>query len=986
MHDYSLAHGIGPGERNDKDDLAGFGRGLERATRLDPWLPHAWPMAAFPEAHTSDGYMPGFGGALRGFQIDAGLYPDGVARPGGPTERALAAALDPDRGGRSISADEVYRGAPPGTTTVPTGRPADSGVKAAAELRKLAQRAAAAGAPNSRDGGKSSSNGGAGASRPPVATVPPPRIRQPVGEGGVNAHGDLLQAQRNLARLGYAPPVAGIGETLAARSAAVQAGLRAYQHAKGLKTDGRMTAGGETERQLHRQIQAQQKILKKQVEVDAKRAANDLAEGGASGGAASTAARTLGARTAGAKVEAAAKQAYAEALDRMKRGMAGTTADSGAGTGAPATAATGSVAKADGEIRIDEFPGAGTAPVPANGTPVEAKAGTGGNRSAAGRDQHTADTPASPGKPADATAGAEKNRPQGIAAHPIVRARVRRAEQRAEAQKRAAQRAKEAAEKAAYDSDQEKSNELLRDRIGTDALSLTPDRKRKLALDVAVEAGSPPSASTGWFDELGQDVERAQGRSLTGNGDTAHSAQDRRTLLEGYAYLERVRALVEAKPHNWLGVTPRWRALAGVVESLEKGESPKTEDERVALMVRAGRRIDENFRQSRGDSLRLIGEFMSFVPGPGEAIALVQGIDAFLDGERAAAAGRSDEAEKLRVEAAILLATAIPGAGRLVKLLHKATKSLGAKTGRSLTALAERVQKRAQGKEGRGRSHSPASRRKKNTEDGGKVPVPGPWKLWLEQRLIDVPSLKQDTAQKMLFRITRPRKGLGRNPNVAQVFEGVLPELTRRQRRNIRKKYRRMFGPAGEEHLVWLMKSAGDDTVQHTNKHFKAGGVRFGADAHTTYKYGVTRRNRLAPVRNTDGGTIFDHKAGGGARTTKAQDEAQARMKEGKPAKAMDKHWGAKAKDVRIAKSDFHEYNLRQIEKIIVEDLGIGKYLTPRQIDRVMRNVTELHKASMPSRAIKFGSVMAFVMISAAVMAAQSDSGQDDDAPYPVTP
>ena len=109
MHDYSLVHGIGPGERNDKDDLAGFGRGLERATRLDPWLPHAWPMAAFPEAHTSDGYMPGFGGALRGFQIDAGLYPDGVARPGGPTERALAAALDPDRGGRRDRADRTLQ-------------------------------------------------------------------------------------------------------------------------------------------------------------------------------------------------------------------------------------------------------------------------------------------------------------------------------------------------------------------------------------------------------------------------------------------------------------------------------------------------------------------------------------------------------------------------------------------------------------------------------------------------------------------------------------------------------------------------------------------------------------------------------------------------------------------------------------------------------------------------------------------------------------
>ena len=72
---------------------------------------------------------------------------------------------------------------------------------------------------------------------------------------------------------------------------------------------------------------------------------------------------------------------------------------------------------------------------------------------------------------------------------------------------------------------------------------------------------------------------------------------------------------------------------------------------------------------------------------------------------------------------------------------------------------------------------------------------------------------------------------------------------------------------------------------------------------------------------------------------------------------------------------------------IIVDDLGIGKYLNPKQIDRVMRNVTELHKASMPSRALKFGSVMAFVMISAAVMAAHSDSRRGNgDTPYPVTP
>ena len=253
--------------------------------------------------------------------------------------------------------------------------------------------------------------------------MPPPRIRQPVGKGGVNAHGDLLQAQRNLARLGYAPPVAGIGETLAARSAAVQAGLRAYQEAKGLKTDGRMTAGGETERQLHRQIQLQQDNLKIQADADAKQAAKDLAAGGAAtgggtGGAQSTAARTLGARTTGAKVETAAKQAYTEALDRMKRGMAGAAAGSGAEAGTAATAATGSVAKADGEIRMDHLPTDRTAPSPAEGKLVEVKAGTVGKRPAAASGESVAGN--SDGAQRNLQdRSAAKHPPSG--AHPLIR-------------------------------------------------------------------------------------------------------------------------------------------------------------------------------------------------------------------------------------------------------------------------------------------------------------------------------------------------------------------------------------------------------------------------------------------------------------------------------------------------------------------------------------------------------------------------------------
>ena len=930
MYKFSLAHGIGPSERNDRDDLAGFGRELERATGLDPWLPHAWPMAAFPEAHTSDGYMPGFGGALRGFQIAAGLYPDGVARRGGPTERALAAALNPDRGGRSISADEVYRGAPPGAATVPAGRPADGGVKAAVQLQKLGHRAATAGARDRQHGGGNGSKSSGGASRPPVATVPPPRIRQPVGAGGVNAHGDLLQAQRNLARLGYASPVAGIGEPPAARLAAVQAGLRAYQEAKGLKTDGRMTAGGETERLLYRQVQKQQENLKKQADADAKQAAKDLIAGrtnGANAGPESTAARNLGARMTGAKVEAQQREAYAETRDSVKRVAAGAKDGSGAEAGA--------------------------------------------------------------------NAGVDRKRPQGVAAHPLVRSRVRRAEQRADAQKQAAHRAKEAAQKAAYDADQEKSNDLLRDRIGTDALSLTPERERKLALEVAGEAGSLPSASTGWFDELGQDVERAQGRSLTGNGDTAHSAQDGRTLLEGYAYLERVRALVEAKPHNWLGVTPRWRALAAVVESLEKDRSPKTDEERVALMVRAGRRLDDLYRKSRGEHLRLIGDFMSFVPGPGEAIALVQGFDAFLDGERAAAAGRAGEAEKLRVEAAILFATAIPGAGRLVKLLHKAAKSLGAKTGRSLTALAERVKKRTQAKDGGGSDGasaagngqaSPAGKREKDRSDSTAAgestslkpgAAPKDTILKLERWGYRIPGLDKAVSQRVVARMMEAKRTVGKNPTFDDIFEEVVRDLPEATQKTLRASFSNYLGAAGEMNLVFLLGKAGAKNIERTSRRFEVEDTTFAFDVLTDSALRVRKGplgKRAVPVRKSSGmKTGTDSKLGPESDPSKNQRKAHADIEEGKVAKAVTDPEQVRVDQAAFLRQDFRELHLPAIQAGFRESLERQNLLTGAQIEQVMQNLAAYHKLSRSGVSVTAGEVFAFTIMSVAMMKALED-------------
>ena len=571
---------------------------------------------------------------------------------------------------------------------------------------------------------------------------------------------------------------------------------------------------------------------------------------------------------------------------------------------------------------------------------------------------------------------------------------MRRAEQRAEAQKRAAQRAKEAAEKAAYDSNQEKSNELLRDRIGAKGLSLTPEQERKLALDVAVEAGSLPSASTGWFDELGQEVERAQGRSLTGNGDTAHSAQDRRTLLEGYAYLERVRALVEAKPHNWLGVTPRWRALAGVVASLEKDGSLKTEDERVALMVRAGRRIDENFRQSRGDSLRLIGEFMSFVPGPGEAIALVQGIDAFLDGERAAAAGRSDEAKKLRVEAAILFATAIPGAGRLVKLLHKAAKSLGKKTGRSLTALAERVQKRGQGKDGRSGDGSSAAQNEKAPPKGeekrgqtdnsaGKNDSPKPGDvpkdsiLKLERWGYRIPGLDKAVSQRVLARMMEAKRTVGKNPTFDDIFEEVVRDLPADVQKKMRASFSNYIGAAGERNLVFLLDKAGAKNIERTSRRFEVEDTTFAFDVLTDSALRVRKGplgNRAVPVRKSSGmKTGTDSKLGPESDPSKNQRKAHADIEEGKVATAVTDPEQVRVDQAAFLRQDFRELHLPAIQAGFRESLERQNLLTGAQIEQVMQNLAAYHKLSRSGVSVTAGEVFAFTIMSVAMMKALED-------------
>ena len=631
MYKYSLTHGIGPGERNGRRDLAAFGKKLERAAGLDPWLPHAWPMAAFPEARTSDGYTPGFGGALRGFQILAGLDPDGVARRGGPTERALDAALDPARPGRTIDADEVYRGAAPGTGSVGRDRPADGGVKAAAKIRKLAHKAgtAQADAGRARDGG---------ALRPlSIPTVPPPRIRRPVGAGGVNDRNDLLQARRNLARVGYAPRLRGVGEPAAMHGAAVRNGLLAYQQARGLKADGLMRPGGETERALHRQIAVQQQRLKDQAKKDAAKARRDLAT--VSGTVRNADAETLGARYTGAAFDKQRSEAYAETLDRMKRGHR----KAGAETDAPAIAVTGSADKTPGEIRIDENPDA-------------------------------------------ATAGTETKPPEGVAARSIPPATTFRAARLAEAQKRA--EADRHAGLGDIEHEAERRERERRQRAADRAFRLGRDRSAdavktmRRGLDIAIEHGALPRNYRPW-------LERTFGpRASSGSPETYLAALDRLNALR-----ERRRAVFDTLP-------ARLRTAVAVHRHIESTYGGIGADGELAAASEARRRRTELIQGAvddlhRPDVLKNLGIAADWLPVIGEVKSGVEALIALRNHAAARRRGDEEAAARYGEEAAWGLAGLVPVLSysrkgrKLLKLLAAPVTRLNAKAGREFARKVE---------------------------------------------------------------------------------------------------------------------------------------------------------------------------------------------------------------------------------------------------------------------------------------------------------
>jgi peptidoglycan hydrolase-like protein with peptidoglycan-binding domain len=78
--DYHTAHTVGTGQSNPADV-----RKVRSALRRTGY-------GRFPPRGATN-VTPGLARAIRNFQTEYGLKPDGVIRPGGPTERALSMTL-----------------------------------------------------------------------------------------------------------------------------------------------------------------------------------------------------------------------------------------------------------------------------------------------------------------------------------------------------------------------------------------------------------------------------------------------------------------------------------------------------------------------------------------------------------------------------------------------------------------------------------------------------------------------------------------------------------------------------------------------------------------------------------------------------------------------------------------------------------------------------------------------------------------------------
>lgn len=870
-----LTNGIGLGLPNTADDLASLGGRLERATGLTPWMTGTDTGPArnhFAEAGTADEYTPAFGGAIRGFQIQAGLDPDGIALPGGPTERALDATLN--SGG--AAADDVY-----GFASAETGggaariahrptRPKDGGARRASAIRDTAQK--------SEIRGLSAGAGIDGKAAIPI--VPPPAIRQPVGRGAANASGDRLQAQRTLSRVGFAPRVT----EQSATGKAISNGLRAYQQAKGLKADGLMKPGGPTERRLHKQIKSQQQALKQNWAEEVDRVIAEARAGidGTEGVNTTDSAKTLAARRIGAKLDAQ----RTETLKAVAKGVNQRAAIIPVADGPePGTDARDGITRAQDRKRplADRKPDPGSAEEAANAEERRKR-----NRTLDARTQS--------GQPGAFRPVFDTVRK----AHLWIKDNKGSPQSREEAKRMVGR----AAIKAGLQVPDQNALIALVDRkdFASKPLAATNDEiYRRLA------GGKTPAEAA---HERKAALEAAEMRKHAGLGDVEHRAdkESRFAVIAGHR-LPKVTATLYFRI-----LKARKEDATALHHQISRAPLGKFQKSRLRLMLNEKTSGDGKFPKERAES---------FLPTLSE---------------------RERRVEKLRSSAAHFM----PGAGFAHGL-------------RGRPGFGKRPTTAAQ-------ADLHANRKRESSADRPQDHI-----LQQERLLLSIPGVRRATSQKILNRMMDMKRNVGRNPSVDDILRGALDDLPVASQKRVKAAVRSFLGRGGEYSVIKLLQMAGAEGAVHTNRLFYVTAVRFGFDGLMNWRIrradGTSKRVKL--VKNEAGmSTGVEVKTGSGAALTPNQRVGhKAINKKDRVANSVTDDDPVTVNRAEMLRQDFHETNLKELQRSFREGFKRQGLLSPEQVDQVMKNLAILHKLSRSEKGISTAEVIAFTIMSAALVA-----------------
>jgi len=223
-------------------------------------------------------------------------------------------------------------------------------------------------------------------------------------------------------------------------------------------------------------------------------------------------------------------------------------------------------------------------------------------------------------------------------------------------------------EDAAYRGGLHAADRHYRSHITSAGHRLYPAEKLDAAMAIADRTGILPSAAQPYLTALARRVNAAVLRSRhrpEGAKGTAPSEQDRKALLAGYRYARRLFALGRKNPAVWRSLSAHWRALATGVAQRERGGLAGTDDQRVAVMLRAGGQVASRELRQAYENWR---DAMGYIPLASETVAIAETVSLLRKAKAAQAEGNEKQALNYTVAAVATAANVVPIDG-LIKIV-----------------------------------------------------------------------------------------------------------------------------------------------------------------------------------------------------------------------------------------------------------------------------------------------------------------------------